>query len=333
VEINMLSEDQVLQRVRDVIRRQHKSWRTEQCYCGWISRYYRFALKLPRQMTPEKKMEAFLTMLARDREVSATTQNQAFNALLFLNQQVWGRKLGDVSTLRARRSTFARHCPTREEVVALLQHVQNTPTAPARLICATLYGSGLRVNEGLDLRLKDVRLNDRHFVIRAPKHGHDRWAKIPEFLLPAIRAQMDYARQIFALDQERNPPLPLQIPGALARKYPRSPFTVGWMFLFPAPAPLREPRTGRLVRWHFPDWQVQRLCKTASERAQLIAAVTPHCLRHAFATHFSGDIRDLQELLGHKSLETTALYRHPEIERTRSPLDDMAASCHLALAV
>lgn len=316
----------VVERVRDVVRRQHLAHATEQSYVGWIVRYYNYTLKLPRDLPSEKKFEAFLTMLAREREVSATTQNQAFNAILYLYKHVLQRPLGDVNGLRAKRSTFARHCPSPAEVVALLRTLVDTPALPARLICGVMYGAGTRVNETLDLRLKDVRLAEGYFVIRAPKHGHDRWAKIPQILVPHLRRQIEHAKRVFAQDQERNLPLPLQIPGALARKYKRSPFSLGWMFLFPSPRPLREPRTGRMVRWHVPDWDVQRACKAASTAARLIAPITPHCLRHAFATHFQGDLRDLQELLGHKSLETTSIYRHPQIERAVSPLDLLVAS-------
>lgn len=317
----MLSLDQITERVRDVIRLKQMAWRSEQCYVGWIVRYYHYARTLSRELSHEKKFEAFLTMLAREGEVAAGTQNQAFNAIRFLYVEVLKWPLADVSGLRARKRVHARHCPSESEVIALLKHLESSPEAPMRLICALLYGCGLRVNEALELRLKDVRMADGHLVIREPKHGHDRWAKIPHLLVGPLKRQIDHARRVFAADQERTPPLPLQIPGALSRKYPRSPFTVGWMFLFPAPRPLKEPRTFRVVRWHMPDWLVQRACKTACERAGLIAAITPHCLRHGFATHFRGDIRDLQELLGHKSLETTQIYRHPALERAESPLD------------
>jgi len=321
----MLTVSEIIDRTRDVIRLRQLSWSTEQCYCGWIIRYIRFAKKLDRKLKHEQKMEAFLTMLAREGEVAAGTQNQAFNAIKFLYTEVFRWKLGDVNGLRAKKKVHARHCPSESEVLALLKTLDNTPASPMRLIMALLYGAGLRVNEALELRLTDVRLADGHIVIRDPKNGHDRWAKIPHLLALSIKRQMDYAKQVFAADQERHPPLPLHIPGALSRKYPRSPFTVGWMFLFPAPRPLKEPRTHRMVRWHMPDWLVQRACKSACEDAGLIAAITPHCLRHGFATHFRGDIRDLQELLGHKSLETTQIYRHPALERAESPLDRLLA--------
>lgn len=320
----MLKLKDVLDRVKAVIARRHMSWRTEDCYCGWIARYYRFCETLAKEMPREKKMETFLSMLARDREVSASTQNQAFNAIRFLYQDVWGVKLGDVDGLRAQKGSFARHCPSQAEVMGLLRELPHGAAAPQRLIAGVMYGAGLRVNEALNIRLKDVRFDEGYFVLRDTKSNRDRWAKIPELLRPALRRQVDVARQVFAFDQERKPePLPLQIPGALGIKYKRAAFTLGWMFLFPSPAPLREPRSGKLVRWHFPDYAMQRACREASNRAGLIAAVTPHCLRHAFATHFDGDIRDLQELLGHKSLETTQIYRHPEIGRAVSPLDRM----------
>lgn len=321
----MKTLEQITDRVRDTLRVKQMAYTTEQCYVGWIVRYYHYARTLDRGLSHEAKMERFLTMLAREGEVAASTQNQAFNALLFLYREVLKWPLGDVHGLRAKRKVHARHCPSEQEVLGLLKHLPSTPAEPMRLIAALLYGAGMRVNEALEIRLKDIRLAEGLIVIRDPKHGKDRWAKIPHILATAIKRQIEHAKHVFDADQDRHPPLPLQIPGALSRKYPRSPFTLGWMFLFPAPRPLREPRSNRIVRWHMPDWLIQRACKEASEAAGLIANVTPHCLRHGFATHFRGDIRDLQELLGHKSLETTQIYRHPAIERTESPLDRLPA--------
>lgn len=315
---------EVLDRTRDAIRLKHMAWTTERTYCGWIRRYFGFCAKLPRGLRPEEKMEAFLTLLARDRECSASTQNQAFNAVLFLYRNVLRWKLGDVRALRARESKFARHCPARGELRALFAALVDTPTIPARLVARLLYGAGLRLGEALDLRLKDVRLEDSRLVLRAPKHGHDRLAIVPCSLFADLKKQMAFARMVFEKDQERNPPLPLSIPKALSRKYPRSPHSVGWAFLFPSLGPQRHPRTRELLRWHLGDREIQRAFSRACDEAQIEARITPHCLRHGFGTHFAGDVRDLQELLGHKSLETTQVYRHPAIERARSPLDEMA---------
>lgn len=321
----MLTQEEVAQRVRDVIRRRHLAWSTERTYCGWIARYYAFAARLPRGLAHERKMEAFLTHLARDGDVAASTQNQAFDAIRFLYVDVLRWPLGEVHALRAKASVNARHCPSRDEVRSLLAALVDTETIPARLAARILYGAGLRLNELLELRLKDIRLADSHFVIREPKHGHDRLAKIPCSVVPDLRRQMAHAQRVFELDQERRPPLPLEIPHGLARKYPRSPHTAGWAFLFPSLGPQRHPRTGQFVRWHLRDREIQRAFGRACAGARLLAPVTPHCLRHAYGTHFAGDLRDLQELLGHKSLETTALYRHPSIDRAPSPLDTLAS--------
>lgn len=324
----MQTRAQVVDRLKQCLRLKGRDWKTVDSYARTAAHFYDFAVGY-RQMRPaatsEQTAEAFLTQRVTRDHVSASTQNHDLAALNALYEST-GRKLGNVDALRAKRPVYARHCPSRDEVRALLAHLVDTPEVPVRLVALWLYGCGLRIGEGLEIRLKDVRLSESRLVLRAPKHGHDRVVPLPDVLHPLIRRQIAYAEHVFALDQERTPPLPLQVPHALARKYPRAPHSLGWAFLFPSPRPERHPETGQPLRWHLPDWTVQTAFAAACDRAKLTARITPHCLRHAYATHFDGDIRDLQAVLGHKSLETTQGYRHPHIERVRSPLESLAVA-------
>jgi integrase len=327
-----MTKTDTLNRIRDVLRRQGKSVSTEKQYCGWASRYIDWVCRHGHQFeTSEQKAEGFLTMLARDRDVSASTQNGAFYALIFVYAEVWGQALKDVDALRAKRPTHQRIAPTRDEVCALASKLADTEDVPARFITLLMYGTGMRINETLNLRLKDIQFASRgepvtknRIIIREPKHGADRTVMIPQTLIGQMQQQVDHARHVCARQMKRWPGVPLQVPHALAKKYPRSAFSESWAFLFPAPRPLRHPRTNEPTRWRIMDESYRVHFRAAKEAAGILGDITPHCMRHGFGTHFEGDLRDLQELMGHKSLETTMVYRHPEIERTVSPLDRLA---------
>jgi integrase len=318
----MLTEEQVILRLTQALKLKGRDWKTVDSYSRTARHYYRFSLAHGGGKSSEQIATEYLSLrVTRDR-VSASTQNHDLAAILAL-YAAFGRPLGNVDALRAKRPVYARHCPSRDEVVALLGALHDAPAVPSRTVALMLYGCGLRIGECLEIRLKDVRLSESRLVLRAPKHGHDRVVPLPDVLHPLITRQIEYARRVFVLDQERRPPLPLQVPFAMSRKYPRSPYSVGWEFLFPSPRPESHPETRELLRWHLPDWTIQTAFAEACDRSDLVARITPHCLRHAYATHFAGDIRDLQAVLGHKSLETTQGYRHPHLDRVRSPLAEL----------
>lgn len=313
--------------VRAKIRLKHLAYSTEQAYCGWVARYCAFLQSVHADLTSEQKVERFLTGMAQ-RDCSAVTQNQAFNALLFFYGVALGKPLEKVDALRAKRPARLRDCPSREEVAALLGALQDSGECPSRLIAGLLYGAGLRVTEALELRVKDVRLAASELVIRDPKHGHDRIVPLPCCLVPAIKRQLATAKVVWERDQVREPRLAIALPEQLAKKYPSAQYAWAWAWLFPAGSWCTHPRTGKIVRWRLHEAAVQRHFREASARlAQsgrpLSVPITPHVLRHGFGTHFAGDIRDLQAILGHKSLETTAIYRHPEIHRAASPLETL----------
>lgn len=315
----------LLDRLTVCLKLKGRDWTTIRSYTTAAGHYLDYCLSCPRDWTSEQKAEAYLTKRAMQDHVSASTQNHDLAALNALYESQ-GRKLGNVDALRAKKPVYARHCPSREEVVALLKHLPDTPNVPARLFAMLLYGAGTRLNETLEVRLKDVRLSESHFVMRDTKSNNDRVVKIPEILHPAIRRQMGHAERAFEMDEQRPNCLPLQTPSAIARKYPRAPHSLGWAFLFPWPRPQRHPVTKEFVRWHLPDWTIQTAFSKACDDAKLLARITPHCLRHAYSTHFEGDIRDLQAQLGHTSLETTQGYRHPHVDRIKSPLESLGVA-------
>lgn len=313
----------VRQQMLDLIRLRHLALKTEEAYLGWFDRYANFiAARKPSGCSAEK-MGAYLSHLAT-RGVSASTQNQAFNALIFLYREVLKQELKDIQSLRAKKGTRVRIAPSVEEMRRLLQAVEDVHGYPTRLIVALLYGAGLRLNEGLGLRIKDVRLAESRLAIRDPKHGTDRFVALPCSLIGPIRKQMERAKLLFEVDQEKK--LPVKLPGLLAKKYPRAPFSWNWYWLFPMHQPCRDPRSNELVRWHCLDVNVQRAVRGAVQRANLDGMITPHVLRHAWATHAKdqgSNIRAIQQALGHKSLETTMIYVHADATSVASPLDRM----------
>lgn len=266
-------------------------------------------------------MEGFLTMLAKD-GVSASTQNQAFNALLFLYRDALKMEVGGVKSLRAKRPARIRDCPSRDDVSRLLPALEDVGGYPTRLVVFLLYGSGLRVTEPLNLRLRDVMIAESRLIIRGAKGDKDRVVSLPCQLVPLIQHQMKKARAIWEAQKEIAVPLL----GLLAKKYPAAAFSQPWAFLFPSHRPVKHPRTGEIVRWRMHEANVQRCVRAAAAKAKIVGNITPHCLRHAYATHAmqSGAfVRDVQAVMGHASLETTMGYLHAESGRVVSPLDSL----------
>lgn len=232
-----------------VMRRQHKSLATERTYIHWLSRYMAALYQMPRNLSSEIKMERFLSELAL-RDVSASTQNQAFNAILFFYRDVLRVELKNISTLRATRPDRIRIAPSVEDTHRLLNAIQNASGYPNNLVVRLIYGCGLRVSEPISLRIKDVNFDDSKLFIMDAKGGKDRPVRLPCSLIEPLRKQMDYARSIARRDKQSK--LPMQLPHQLARKYPELQFDESWAWVFPLRHPCRDPRDGRLVRWHNP---------------------------------------------------------------------------------
>lgn len=320
-----MNPQEAINHAREVIRRQHKTLATEQTYLFWLRRYIGAVQSMPAELVSERKMERFLTELALKQNVSASTQNQAFNAILFFYRDVIQQPLKDVDALRATRPDRIRHAPTVAETRALLAAVRDVGGYPTNLIVRLLYGCGLRISEPLNLRIKDVDLANGRICLIAAKGRKDRVVALPCSLVEELRGQMDYARAVWQRDGRAR--LPVEIPNQLARKYPEYQFAWPWAWLFPARWPCRHPRTGELVRYRMHEANVQRAVKEARRRLGIM--VLPHELRHAYATHsleHGTNLKALSEAMGHAQIETTANYCHAEALSVKSPLDWQAAS-------
>ena len=310
-----------LEKLKDAVRVRHFSHATEKSYALWLRSYMAAVPGYPPEWTPEKKIERFLTEEAR-RGVSASTQNQAMNALLFFYKAVLKAPLGEFEGVRARRPVHVRRALSPGETRALLAEVGDVGGYPARLVALLLYGAGLRVTEPLGLRIKDVDLAARRLFIRGAKGAKDRVVELPLALAEAMGAQLHAARAVWRADVAAG--LPVAMPGLLAKKSTRLARTEAWAWVFPAQQPMKHPRTGERVRWRMHEVNVQRAVRAAAQKVGLAGRVTPHILRHCYATHAhesGAPVRNLQEAMGHSQIETTMRYLAPTATGVRSPLD------------
>lgn len=308
---------------RDKMRVKGMALSTEDSYLWHIRSYIEFLAEHGREVADVKgRIEAFLTRMAHG-GCAAATQNQALNALKFLYEVGRGEKLPEgIDALRARRPVHHRTALSEEQTLALLAAVPDVAGYPTRLVAWWLYGSGLRVSEPLNLRIKDVDLPNRRAMIRGAKGGKDRTVTIPDCLVPLIETQMKAARAVWEGDARMG--MPVELPGALARKYPRAPLAWQWAWLFPAHKPCEHPRSGERVRWRLHEANVQKAVRFAARKLDLDGLATPHVLRHCWATHqlrAGQNIKAIQDALGHKHLETTMVYLHTEGQKMPSPLD------------
>ncbi len=301
----------LLDRLRRACRVRQFSPRTEHCYATWAERYIRFhGLRHPNTMGAAE-IEAFLTDLAVHGHVAASTQNQARNALLFLYQQVLGIQLPRLDALRARRPRRLPTVLSPEEVLRLLDAVEGGDGL-YRLMVRLLYGTGLRRQECCQVRVHDLDLVRHQLTVRHGKGGKDRVVMLPRSLGPDLERHLAQRRRWHEDDREAGrayAPLPF----ALARKFPRASGELGWQFLFAAQHGSRDPKTGNVGRFHVNPGLLARAVQEAGRRAGLDRRVGCHTLRHSFATHLverGVDLRTIQILLGHESLETTMIYTH-----------------------
>ena len=326
-----LQSARLLDQVRERIRYLHYSLSTEKTYLYWVRFYVRWhgrngTMTHPRDMGA-KQVEAFLTMLATERKVSASTHNQALSALLFLYREVLEENLPWLTDIN--RPTQVRRIPsvlTKDEVAGLLAVMDGEAALLARL----LYGTGMRLMEGMRLRVKDVDFDRHVIIVREAKGNKDRVVMLPRSLAPALRHQLLAARALWQADRQAQR-AGVQVPDALEVKYPRLGQTWGWCWMFPSPTLSIDPRSGIERRHHLFEERLQRALKRAVPLAGIVKPVSVHTLRHSFATHLlqSGtDIRTVQELLGHSDVSTTMIYTHVlkvAAGGTASPLDALTA--------
>ena len=327
IELPPLHSARLLDQVRERIRYMHYSIRTEHAYVHWIRAFVKFhGLRHPVDMgAPE--VEAYLSWLASERMVAVATHKQALAALVFLYQRVLGLDLPWLAEIGRPKSRVRLPVVlTHDEVGQVLMALES----PHRLLAQLLYGTGMRIMEGVRLRVKDVDFDHQALVVREGKGFKDRVVMLPASLAPALRDQVARARLVWAGDRASGQ-AGVHMPDALARKYPRAGASWNWFWVFPHLAPAIDPRTGVLRRHHVPEQAFQRHFKQAIERTGIAKVATPHTLRHSFATHLlqSGyDIRTVQELLGHSDVSTTMIYTHVLKlggGAVRSPLDVLRA--------
>ena len=308
--------------VRNALRVQGYAYKTEKQYLTWIRRFVRFHLPAHPRETGAEGVKKYLTYLAVKCNVSPTTQNQCLAALLFL-YRVLEIDLGDVSAVRARKDKRVPAVLTEDEVMRLLEQLDGQ----YRIMGQMMYGGGLRLMECLRLRVKDVDLVNLTVTLRDTKGNSDRVTCLPASVVPALQLHLDKAKAIHNEDLA-NGLGEVEMPYALGRKYPRAAWEWGWQYVFPADKLSRDPRSGRLGRHHVYETSLQRAIKSAGRRAGIVKPCHPHILRHCFATHLlkqGVNIRTIQELMGHKKLETTMIYTHVEgASEVRSPLDRLS---------
>jgi integron integrase len=306
--------------VHGVCRRRHLAIRTEAAYWHWIvdfCRHYQNQIH-PREMG-DQEVTGYLTHLAVKRGVAAATQNQAFNALLFLYRDVLSKPLGNIDAMRAKRTRRLPVVLSREEVKRLLGRM----TGQHWLIASLLYGSGLRLMEAMRLRVQDVDFERRQITVRLGKGNKDRVVPMPGAIVGELQRHLAAAERLH--QQDRAGKIPTSMEPSLARKFQLAPFTWGWFYVFPARQRAIDPLSGKLKRHHLHESAIQKAVHQAARTAKITKRCGCHTLRHSFATHLleaGRDIRTIQELLGHKDLSTTMIYTHVmKKDSILSPMD------------
>jgi integron integrase len=304
------NEPALLQEMRKQMRRRHYAARSERSYTGWACRFAQFVggwEKVSSGIT-ESELKEFLSDLAVRGKVAASTQNQAFNALLFLFRDVMQREFPYLDAERAKKPERVPVVLSQTEVTSVLRQMRGVPLLFGQL----LYGGGLRHYEGLRLRVKDVDLDRRQLVIRDGKGAKDRVTLLPEAAIPALRLQLELVAQTHSQDAAEGFGS-VWLPYAMARKAPNAAAQLEWQFVFPASKLSKDPHDGTVHRHHMHESVFQHALTRATKLAGVAKRVTPHTLRHSFATHLleaGSDIRTVQELLGHADVSTTMIYTH-----------------------
>lgn len=322
-EVGQTDQPRLMDQVRRAIRTRHFSLSTEKAYVRWIKDYLHYhGLRHPSEMG-KPELEQFLSYLAVDRNVAASTQNQALSALLFLYREVLELDFGLLEDVtRARKPARLPVVLTREEMRRVLVYIEG----PQGLMIRLLYGCGLRLMECVRLRVKDIDFGYRQVVVRDGKGAKDRATLLPDSLVIPLKAQLQRVKSLHDEDLRRGFGA-VYLPYALARKYPNADREFGWQYVFPAQSLSKDPRSNRTGRHHIDGRRLQKALKKAVVASGMVKPVTCHTLRHSFATHLlenGYDIRTVQDLLGHKDVRTTQIYTHVlgrGGNAVRSPID------------
>jgi len=299
----------LLDQVREAIRTKHYSPRTEEAYVQWIKRFIFFHNKRHPAEMGELEINQFLSHLAVKGNVASSTQNQALSAILFLYRDVLGRQVGDIgSVMWAKKPKRLPVAFTREEVKAILGNLTGTHW----LMASLLYGAGLRLIECLKLRVKDIEFEYNQIIVRDGKGQKDRVTVLPNSLKEPLRQHLENVKKLHDADL-KNGFGAVDLPGALARKYPNASREFAWQYVFPSSIISVNRDTGLKQRHHAVEKPLQRAVKLAIRKAGIHKHASCHTFRHSFATHLlqnKCDVRTLQELLGHEDLNTTMIYTH-----------------------
>ena len=313
----------LLDQVRQVIRKKHYSYNTEEAYVSWVKRFILFHnIKHPAQMG-EMEIASFITDLAVNGKVAASTQNQALSAIVFLYKYIIKIDLGDFGKMeRAKRPEKIPVVLSKEEVRSVLSFMSGTN----RLMAQVIYGSGLRVKECMRLRVNNIDFDMEQIIVINGKGAKDRSTMLPETVIPLLKDHLEKIKVMHDHDL-KNGFGEVYLPYALERKYKNAAKEWKWQYVFPAARISTDPRSGRKMRHHFDESVLRKAVKSAVKKAGINKVVGPHTFRHSFATHTlenGYDIRTVQELLGHKDIRTTMIYTHVMNKGglgTKSPLD------------
>ena len=320
-----MSQPKLIDQVHSVIRLKHYSDRTEEAYWHWIKAFILFHHKRHPNEMAEAEISAFLSHLATNKKVSASTQNQALSALLFLYRDVLQKPLDWIDNIvRAKRPSRLPVVFTREEVQAILGNLNGTKW----LMASLLYGAGLRLTECLHLRIKDLDFGYGQIVVRDGKGAKDRVTVLPGIVKQPLLQHLERLKAFHQHELSEGFGC-TTLPFALARKYPNAPREWGWQYVFPSTKRCWDPESNRPVRHHLAEEVLQKAVKSAIFRAEIAKPGSCHTFRHSFATHLlenGYDIRTVQELLGHKDVSTTMIYTHVMNKGgkgVRSPIDSL----------
>ena len=316
----MKREKKLLDIVRDKIRFKHYSLSTEKTYVHWIKHYILFHNKKHPIEMAKREIEEYLTFLATKKRVSPTTQNQAFNAILFLYKEVLGIDISEWN-IQALRAQERKHIPvvlTKKEVQEVLENL----TGIYKLVVTLMYGCGLRMSEVLNIRIKDIDFGFNKLYIWDSKSLKDRTVPLPLKLKDELHVQVKKIEELHKKDMKDGFGS-VYLPFAYEKKYPKAKLETKWQYLFPMTKVSKDPRSEIIRRHHIHEKTLGRNIKVAAQQANLHKRVTSHIFRHSYATHLlqaGVDLRSIQELLGHKSVETTMIYTHVVSEMNKSTL-------------
>lgn len=303
------AQPRLLDQVRACLRVKHYSKRTEEAYINWIKRFIIFHNKKHPNEMGEKEIKEYLTSLAVEGKVAASTQNQALCAIIFLYKEVLKKKIGNLEDIIwAKKPKKLPVVYTRDEVKTVLKNLTGTEW----IICNILYGAGLRLIECLRLRTQDIDFTYNQIIIRSGKGDKDRVTILPDIIKEVLKARLNDVKKQHLKDLEKGNGS-VYLPYALEKKYPNASKEWGWQYVFPSGDLSMDPRSGITRRHHLNESAIQKAIKLANRKAGIIKNAGCHSLRHSFATHLleaGTDIRTIQELLGHSSLNTTMIYTH-----------------------